>query len=173
MDVHNIDFANSNQGSSSIGQTSSYANLNLTRDDHVRRLLNFSKAGMGISIFFWCWALKNSMKMNGSYDFGLFSFFMSGSSSLYLYRHCKDGLKGFQPIGHCGRLIVVATHVIVTLNYALGAFLACFLGKTVYYGFLYYCLCFTLLWLGSAVLVWDLTANTLHIINEDDEEYGF
>lgn len=104
--------------------------------------------------------------MTGSFDLGLFSFFLSGTSSFYLYTNCKDSPEGVQPISHCGRLIVVATHLIVTLNYALGAFLACFLGDTIYYGFLYYCLCFTLIWFGSAIMVWGLITNT----NWDDEE---
>jgi len=112
--------------------------------------------------------------MTGNFDLGLVSFFLSGSSSFFLHRITKDGVKGFRPVGRNGRLLFVSTHVIVALNYALGAFLACTLGETIYYVFLYYCMGFTLLWFISAFLLWDLISNTFYINPEDDEgEYDF
>ena len=169
-DFLRIDFANYKYGSTrSIGQSSSYANLNLTEDDHVKKLSNFAKGCLGVSCFFWCWAFKNSMQMTGNFDLGMISFFFSGSSSFFIHKITNDGVKGFRPVGRHGRLLIVSTHVIVALNYALGAYIACTLGETVYYGFLFYCMGFTLLWSISAFLLWDLISNTFYITPEVDE----
>ena len=109
------------------------------------------------------------MQMTGNFDLGMISFFFSGSSSFFIHKITNDGVKGFRPVGRHGRLLIVATHVIVALNYALGAYIACTLGETVYYGFLFYCVGFTLLWSISAFLLWDLISNTFYITPEVDE----
>ena len=75
-----------------------------------------------------------------SFDLGMVSFFISGLSSLYLYQKMWRSLSGFRLPGMTGRKLILASHVIVALNYALGAFLAFTLGGKIYFGFAYYCI---------------------------------
>lgn len=159
-----------------------YAQLNLTPDDHLDKLNKFSKVIMGVSLLFWCWAVKNTVKTRGGKDFqfdlGIVSFFLSGSSALYIYKITCKGVKGFKNPGTMGRNLVVGAHIIVTINYALGAYLSLILNPNqIYYNFLYYCVIFTFLWGCSAFVAFDLISNTLSIEPDDDDydipDYNF
>lgn len=160
----------SSRGSYQTSSRYNYSNLNLTEEDHIKRLASFSKICLPVSIFFWCWAVLNTSKMVGkSFDLGMVSFFLSGSSSLYLYGITRRGVAGFKAPGILGRNLVLASHLIVALNYALGAFLALTLGSKIYFRYATYCIIFFFGWLYTASLGWNLVTNTLDIVGNEYE----
>jgi len=112
--------------------------------------------------------------MKTGFDGGMLSFFLSGASSFYLYRNTRNGAVGFRSSGKCGRGLILASHMIVCLNYALGTFLAFTIGDVVYFSFAYYCMIFFLVWLFCAMIGWNLVTNTLEIGDDDaaNEDYG-
>jgi len=170
--MSNLNFpgGRSSRGPGSGYHAYTFSNLNLTEEDHIRRLEEFSKVCLAVSIFFWCWAVFNTYKMNGSsFDGGVISFFLSGSSSLYLYRNTKRGPVRFSSPGVVGRGLILASHLSVALNYALGAFLAFALGTNIYFKFATYCIIFFLGWLYTAIYGWGLVTNTLDINAIEDE----
>ncbi len=157
-------------GSGGVVPSYNYSNLNLTEEDHVQRLAKFSKVCLSVSLFFWCWAMLNTYKMNGTnFDLGVISFFLSGSSSFYLYLKTKEGLTKFRSPGNVGRGIILVSHLTVALNYALGAFLAFTLGDKIYYRFAIYCILFFFGWTYTAFIGWQLVTNTLHIGKFEDD----
>lgn len=139
--------------------------------DHVRKLHTFSKVILATSSFFWLWAAYNTkFKMKTHFDSGMISFFLSGSSSIYLYIKTKNGVNEFTSTGSIGRLLVTLTHIIVVANYALGAYLACSAGNKIYVSFATYCFIFMFLWSFSAYTCWRLITNTIDIGVEEGEE---
>jgi hypothetical protein len=173
-----------------------YTNLNLTWKDHIHRLHVFSKQCLVISIFFWCWALKNTMEMTHNFDLGLVSFFCSGCGAYFLFSRTKDDLSRVCDIQAWQRFLVVGSQLIVSFNYGLGtfssffsillfvvlfgydlahvgywtgAYLAFTLGTQIYYSFFTYCFVFTFLWFFAAVHCWKLVTNTMNLrdIEED------
>ncbi len=148
------------------GSAAAYANLNLSQDDHIMRLQLFSTGCLIISTFFWGWAVLNTFDMKKGFDLGIVSFLLSGSSSLYLFLISRKGSSGFTPPSVITRALVLISHVLVALNYALGAYMALTL-QVVYIKFAYYCIIFMILWLGCAVVGWTLVTNVLDIGVED------
>ena len=139
--------------------------------DHVKKLHKFSKVIIAVSFFFWSWAAYNTkFKMKTHFDLGIISFFLSGSSSIYLYVKTKNGVNEFTSTGRIGRLLVTMTHIVVVLNYALGAYLACFAGRKIYVSFATYCVLFVFLWSFSAYTCWRLITNTIEIGIDEVEE---
>jgi len=179
-----------------------FTNINLSPKEHIQRLNIFSICCTAVSIFFWVWAIINTMNMEGT-DLGIFSFFGSGLSSAYLYYRTKcvnetssgnsDDASGsrssrrgsrieqdFKPIGIWGRRLIVATYWIVSANYALGVFFAFNIGDSVLVYFATYCIIFTILWMMVALIGWMLIGRTMNLVissigEEDDEDdlYGF
>lgn len=147
-----------------------YSNLNQTVDDHIRHIFLFSKVCLAVSGFFWSWAVVNTIKMKSGFDGGVISFFLSGASSFYLFRRTRNGAEGFQSPGLIGRGWILASHLTVALNYALGAFLALTLGTRIYVKFAVYCVIFFLCWLSTALLGWNLVTQVLDYGVEDQIE---
>mmetsp|Transcript_3661 Transcript_3661/g.4298 ORF Transcript_3661/g.4298 Transcript_3661/m.4298 type:complete len:229 (-) Transcript_3661:211-897(-) len=175
--------------SQSSPSQSTYSNLRLEPKDHVKRLHIFAKTYLLISLFFWIWAGYNTKyKMKAgkhNFDLGCISFFLSAISSFYLYLKTKNGIRSFKSIGKIGKIIVTFSHLIVMANYMLGAYMAFIVGKVIYVRFATYCIIFTFLWFGSAILSWKLMTNTSDIgideesddgeedDDDEDEEYDF
>ena len=137
----------------------------------MKRLNIFSKCFLAISIFFFTWATYNTKyKMKTNFDLGLICFSISVLSSLYLYIKTRNGVTGFTSTGIIGRAFVTIAHVIVSFTYAIGAFMACTVGKKIYIQFATYCVIFTFLWSCSAYVAWILITNTLEIGLDDDED---
>ena len=83
----------------------------------------------------------------------------------------RKGIGGFTSTGTIGRIFVTVTHLIVAANYALGAYMACIVGKQIYIQFASYCVIFTYLWLYSACKCWKLITKTIEIgILDDDSD---
>ena len=100
----------------------------------------FSYIVLSVSIFFWCWALLNTLT-KGFFDLGVVSLFTTSLSSLYLINTInKRGLTWF------GRLVVSLTHLFVAVNYALG-FLIAVTTDNKGTDFAIYCAIFVCLWI--------------------------
>ena len=101
---------------------------------------NFTNVILATSLFFWGWAVFNTMKMTEGFDLGTVSFFLTFVSSLYLKFRLKKGLSRVISIP------ISLTHVSVAANYALGFYYATHQEKKLV-EFAIYCAIFTLLWL--------------------------
>jgi hypothetical protein len=98
------------------------------------------------SLFFWGWALKNTIGMTeGMWDLGLFSFFTVALSSSYLMALTNRGL---MPSSWLTKALVTCSIVLVALNYAVGAYIG--FNVLEKQGFGIYCVIFTFLWAGTA-----------------------
>jgi hypothetical protein len=156
--------SSSNGGSLLTSPSYQYTNLRLEPKDYIKRLHIFSKVFLGISAFFWSWALHNTWQhMKSHFDFGMVSFFLSFSSSLYLYMKTNRGVEGFTPTGYLGRFFVLMTHSIVTLNYSFGAYTAFTIHTVIYHRFATYCTIFAFLWFFSICVGWKLVSDTMNI----------
>jgi hypothetical protein len=107
----------------------------------------YSIAVLMFSLFFWTWALKNTIAMNPPFfDYGLVSFGTSCLSSSYLLAIANFEA---QP-NYMTRLLVFGSQGLVALNYALGIYAGIAYLKRP--GFALYCGSFSLLWLGIAIV---------------------
>ena len=116
-----------------------------------KRLRAFALVTLGTSIFFWGWAVLNTIKMDGDIDLGVVSFLTVMVSSSYLLVRTTDGKKTL-PVSHLGKVLVTVTHVLVALNYALGSVFAFHWLDPIKVGFGIYCIVFTFLWFGVAYI---------------------
>jgi hypothetical protein len=110
-------------------------------------LKTYSLAVLLLSLFFWTWALKNTIAMNAPlFDFGLLSFGSSCLSSSYLLAIANvDTRPKFMT-----RLLVFGSHGLVALNYALGTYIGiAYLNRP---GFALYCGLFCFLWVAIAIV---------------------
>ena len=122
----------------------------LTEDKKRMRL--FAQIILGISVFFWLWAVYNTSKMKGSKkDLGIFSFFGSACTSIMILTKCWSD----KPTG-IGAVVVFISHIVVVGNYALGYKFAKHFG---YRFFGNYCLLFIALWIIAARVGWILISN--------------
>lgn len=93
-----------------------------------------------ISLFFWAWALYNTMTKQ--FDAGVISFLLAAISSAYLIF-----TKAPNKLGQC---LIVASYLLVSINYMVGvAFAFTVLNRP---GFGIYCIIFAVLWIGLAVV---------------------
>jgi hypothetical protein len=112
---------------------------------------SFKTFAIGLFIFagfFWCWALKNTIRMKApNFDWGLVSFSSVVLTSTYLLALANLGQK---PTSRMTCILAMLSHLLVALNYILGAYL----GFTILArpGFAWYCVTFTGLWLCIAGL---------------------
>ena len=82
----------------------------------------------------------------------------------------RKGIGGFTSTGTIGRIFVTVTHLIVAANYALGAYMACIVGKQIYIQFASYCVIFTYLLLYCIQML-ELITKTIEIgILDDDSD---
>mmetsp|Transcript_4690 Transcript_4690/g.6887 ORF Transcript_4690/g.6887 Transcript_4690/m.6887 type:complete len:180 (+) Transcript_4690:136-675(+) len=159
---------------STIGSASNnkyaYSNLNVSADDHIKRLKIFALLCVSVSLFFWSWAVLNTYNMSGGFDFGVISFFLSGASSVYLLRMSRKGANGFveSPPTYISRVrvLVFLSHFTVAMNYAIGGYLA-FGIESKDAQFAYYCIIFMVLWLFCAAVGWNLITNVMDINAEE------
>mmetsp|Transcript_60566 Transcript_60566/g.91380 ORF Transcript_60566/g.91380 Transcript_60566/m.91380 type:complete len:156 (-) Transcript_60566:150-617(-) len=107
------------------------------------------------SSFFWIWALKNTIGMDApNWDFGLGSFVTVMVSTSYVMALANN--KVVPAPGKLTRFFVIASCVLVALNYMLGTYIGyAVLERT---GFAVYCLVFTFLWFGLAGLGFQVTS---------------
>lgn len=98
------------------------------------------------ALFFWVWAVKNTIEMDNNLDLGVVSFASVLVSSGYMLGVLSTG-----PVVNCVKWVKYATtgsHLFVAVNYLLGAFIGfTVMGRP---GFGAYCAGFTFLWLGIA-----------------------
>jgi len=144
----------------------------LKPEDHVKRLNIFSKVCLSLSIVFWFRALYNTRIMSGGFDLGVISYAGSIFSSCYLYLKSKRGVDKFTGTPTFARTIVLATHLIVASNHALGIYVAYNIGKVVYMKFAAYSIACTIFWLLAAICGWRFITNTMDIgvVQNDDTE---
>jgi hypothetical protein len=111
-------------------------------------LKTFAAGLLSFALFFWAWALKNTAGMDPSnVDLGVVSFGGVVATSSYLL--ALANVRAPRP-GAMTRFAVIASHILVALNYLLGAYLGfTILGRP---GFGAYCAIFVALWLGIAYL---------------------
>eukprot|EP00527_Entomoneis_sp_CCMP2396_P009437 CAMPEP_0198138946 /NCGR_PEP_ID=MMETSP1443-20131203/2303_1 /TAXON_ID=186043 /ORGANISM="Entomoneis sp., Strain CCMP2396" /LENGTH=144 /DNA_ID=CAMNT_0043800903 /DNA_START=74 /DNA_END=508 /DNA_ORIENTATION=+ len=115
----------------------------------TQKLRIFFIAIFGWSLFFWAWALKNTIGMDGGsgeFDLGVLSFGTVLVSSSYMLGIIASG--NFAPASKLLKHATTCSHVFVALNYLLGSYI----GFTVLErpGFGLYCVAFSGLWLGIA-----------------------
>ena len=100
-----------------------------------------------VSLFFWCWAWRNTRAMKSGQDLGIYSFLTTFLSSHYLLWRTRRGpSSGIQVATTFTRFVVMGSHALVFLNYCLGIVFAFTIGSQVYYIFGFYCISFAGLW---------------------------
>jgi len=121
--------------------TNSYPQRNMTP------LGIYSRSVLFISIFFWCWALKNTITMESpNFDMGIISFGTTGLTSTYLL-----GISNYHPSSISSRWtvgFVTSSQCLVSLNYLLGTYFGIYVLDRI--GFAIYCGIFSILWIGIA-----------------------
>ncbi|KAL7545500.1 hypothetical protein ACHAWF_008847 [Thalassiosira exigua] len=122
------------------------------------RLKVYSSSLLATSAFFWTWAVANVARSRP--DLGVVSFLGSAMSSALLLRSamggklactCRKNERGGEadvhlPPGNGLRMFALVTHLIVAVNYALGAIITFATNVP----FATYCLVFSLLWVVAA-----------------------
>jgi hypothetical protein len=113
---------------------------------NIMSLKAFAISLFSFALFFWCWALKNTIHMQPPmFDYGIVSFGSVLLTTSYVWALANADKK---PESRLTRSLAISSHVLVALNYLLGAYI----GFTVLDrpGFGWYCIIFTALWLGIA-----------------------
>ena len=122
----------------------------LTEDK--KRMRTYAKVMLGISVFFWLWAMYNTSKMKkGKKDLGIFSFFGSACTSIMILTKCWSD----KPTG-IGAVLVFISHMVVAANYGLGYKFAKHFGYRIFGA---YCIIFIALWIIAARVGWILISN--------------
>lgn len=106
--------------------------------------MHFSITLLSISLFFWFWALINTIRLG--FDLGVVCFLTSALTSSYLL--ALGNAKKSVPESNITKLLVTGSHVFVAVVYALGAYAFFALLGSVSRGV--YCVVFSFLWLGFA-----------------------
>jgi hypothetical protein len=114
----------------------------------IMSLKTFAISLFIFAFFFWCWALKNTINMEPPlFDWGLVSFGSVLMTTSYLLALANLGKI---PLSRMTRILAMSSHVLVALNYLLGAYLGFTLLARP--GFGWYCIIFAALWLCIAGL---------------------
>jgi FlaA1/EpsC-like NDP-sugar epimerase len=115
--------------------------VRMSRPDTTPRSLRiFAIVVLCVSIFFWAWALYNTITKQ--FDAGVVSFLLAAIASTYLLF-----TKAPNKVGQC---LVVASYLLVSINYMAGVVFAfTVLNRP---GFGIYCIIFAVLWIGIAVV---------------------
>lgn len=113
----------------------------------------YSRLVLGISLFFWIWALKNSIAMDApNFDYGLISFGTTALTSTYLSGRDVSSLTTRNTLTlHLSTLtvcLVVSSQLLVSLNYILGVIVGIYVMHRI--GFAIYCGIFSILWMCIA-----------------------
>lgn len=116
-------------------------------DQETQKLRTFFIAIFGFSLFFWIWAVKNTVGMdNNNFDLGVFSFATVLVTSSYMMGMIASS--SFVSAGKFEKYATTSSHMFVAINYFLGSFIGfAVMGRP---GFGFYCVVFTGLWLGVA-----------------------
>ena len=116
-----------------------------------QRLRYFFSALFFVALFFWAWALKNTMDFaaDGGMDLGVISFGAVMITSSYMHGALTAAASA-NGLGSSWLMkkITTASHLLVALNYLAGAYLGFFVMARA--GFGLYCVIFTFLWLAVA-----------------------
>ena len=115
--------------------------------DAIQKLRIFFMATFGWSLFFWSWALKNTVGMNGEFDLGVISFGTVMISSSYMLGVTVTGSFASY-VTKSTKAVTTGTHLFVALNYLLGSYIGFVVLSRP--GFGLYCVIFTILWLWIA-----------------------
>ena len=115
--------------------------------EDTQKLKIFFAATFAGSLFFWAWALKNTVGMNGEFDLGVVSFGTVMISSSYMMGVTVSSSFASYAT-KMAKSFTTGTHLFVALNYLLGSYIGfAVLSRP---GFGVYCIAFTILWLGVA-----------------------
>ena len=136
-----------------------------TRLHHSRmtNMRNFWIFLILVSLFFWGWALKNTLNIFPMVDGGVVSFFTVVVTSTYALcattasataNNDSAVAEGTERISQKARRLITSSHVLVAVNYALGCLYAFLIAERTSFGI--YCVVFTILWLGIAKYGHDL-----------------
>jgi hypothetical protein len=113
----------------------------------MNQIRYFASFLIAFALFFWAWALKNTMALSGNLDFGVVSFGALVAMSSYVLGMANAGV--IPPQKSVGGILFLVAPLVVALNYVGGAIL----GFTVLErpGFGIYCSVFVLVWI---VIAW-------------------
>ncbi len=148
-------------------------------EELLQKVNKLSKYILAVSMFFFSWAVLNTLTMKKGFDLGVISFALSGLSSVYLYFRTRNDISDFIPLRIIHRVGILLSHLIVAANYALGVYFSFYAGKTVYPRFATYCVIFTIIWTGVSIYTWRLIGQTMDINafvagdDDIDDMYGF
>uniref|UniRef100_A0A7S2R0B8 Uncharacterized protein n=1 Tax=Eucampia antarctica TaxID=49252 RepID=A0A7S2R0B8_9STRA len=148
-------------------------------EDHLQNLNYLSKFLLVLSLFFFSWAVYNTVTMDKGFDLGVVSFSGAAFSAIYLYVKTRNNIKFFSPLRSWEKILVVISQLIVAANYGFGVYFALNVGNYIYVRFATYCIIFIFVWIGLSIYTWILIGRTTYIsLNEDDEDelddlYGF
>ena len=127
-------------------------------DTSTKSLRIFAIAVLCISLFFWVWALYNTITKQ--FDAGVVSFLLAAISSTYLIF-----TKAPNTLGQC---LIVASYLLVSVNYMAGIALAfTVLNRP---GFGIYCVIFAVVWIGLAVVGNSLVSKSQKASNDGSRE---
>lgn len=143
----------------------------------VRHLRLFAIVSEAVAFAFWVWAIVNTI--TGGPDLGVISFLavmLSGAGLLRLAATKPERLRD-EKTNVCTSRCVVASHILVALNYAAGAFLILSPYVENNIGITIYCIVFAMVWVPSAGLGWWLLkqhrrTSAEETTNTDDQESG-
>lgn len=140
-----------------------------TLDRIKRKQRIFAFVILCASLFFWVWAILNTVKMETGYDLGIVSFLSTAISSAYLLWRTRPGII---PIGKCAQVLVLLTHLFVAANYAIGTMFAFKWLEPVKVGFGIYCAIFIVVWLVVGVIGYLLIEAERRTVGEKEPAVG-
>ena len=120
---------------------------------YYRKLRTLCGVMVPVSLFFWGWAVKNTLSMSTGQDLGIYSFMtVLWSCHWVLFRTRGGPNHHHQRVSTLPvRILVTASYALVCANYLLGVVFALTVGSEIYAVFATYCSIFTILW-GAATV---------------------
>jgi hypothetical protein len=114
--------------------------------DDTNKLRYFFGGTLVLALFFWCWALKNTL--TSEFDLGVVSFGTVVVSSVFMLKILVASKWTATCPSSLAKNLTLASHIFVAINYLLGAIIGFMVLARP--GFSVYCLIFTFLWLAIA-----------------------
>ena len=138
---------------------------------NVQALRKYAVVVLMTSVFFWVWAVINTVGMDSGFDLGVASFLTAALSSALLLYQVKPEQ---DPPGLCTVFVVFTSNLFVSVNYVLGVLFGLQIAEPPLVGFATYCGVFAVLWLITAALGMRLmvAARKSYIKSNSEEQVG-
>lgn len=114
-------------------------------DKRPQHLARFSLFVLPFSLFFWIWALINTLHDGGELDYGLVCFLFSALTSTYML--ALGNAKAI-PTSKIAKTLATMSMLFVALTYLFAVYLHFAVDSAD--GIIYYCIVFAALWFGLA-----------------------